>query len=205
MMSKSSFNMVTVILAAGASKRMGEPKQLLKWGNSTLLEHAIHTVLKFNSQEVIVVLGADFEVVKNKISDYPITVLNNTSWEMGLGKSIAFALEYIRKSKPQVDSVLITLADQPLIDTDFLNRLFDKFNRNNNSIVATSYKNGKYGVPVIFNKNYFEELALLKDDNGAKILLKKNIDNVDVLKPQFENLDVDSKEEYDYLCGKFNK
>ena len=198
-MKKENQNIVTVVLAAGASTRMRSPKQLLNWGNSTLLEHTINTVLELNSSEVVVVLGANFEIIQSEISKYPVTVLNNTSWKVGLGKSIAVAVEYIQKLNYKVDGVMIVLADQPLINSRFLGELCNAFNPNNNQIITTSYKNGKRGVPVIFDKYYFEELMLLNDDDGARTLLKTYANSVNSLKPQFENLDIDSKEDYNYL------
>jgi len=204
-MKKENQNIVTVVLAAGASTRMGSPKQLLNWGNSTLLEHTLNTVLELNSSEVVVVLGANFEIIKSEISKYPVTVLNNTSWKVGLGKSIAVAVEYIQKLDYKVDGVMIVLADQPLIDSRFLGELCNAFNPNNNQIITTSYKNGKRGVPVIFDKHYFEELMLLNDDDGAKTLLKTYANSVNSLKPQSENLDIDSKEDYNYLHKKIFK
>lgn len=204
-MKNKSHSMVTVVLAAGASKRMGEPKQLLNWGESTLLEHTINTVLQLDSDEVIVVLGANFELVKTKISDYPITILNNLFWEVGLGKSIACAVEYVNKNSPEVDAVMIVLADQPFIDSSHLKQLSRKFILNNKQIIATSYKEGKNGVPVIFDKNYFKELMILETDDGAKHLLKRYSESIEVLKPLSENLDIDSKSDYNYLIKEYFK
>ena len=68
-----------VILAAGASKRMGEPKQLLKWGDNTLITHTIQTTLKLKTDTIYVVLGANFKLIKNSINHFPITILNNES------------------------------------------------------------------------------------------------------------------------------
>lgn len=195
-------NIVTVVLAAGASSRMGKPKQLLPWGDSSLLKHTIQTVLKIKNQEVVVVLGANFEKVKAEILDCSVKILNNTSWELGLGKSIATAVTYIQENLIGVDAVMITLADQPLITTAFLEQLSHTFNSTKNSIVATSYKEGKYGVPVIFDKIYFKELMILNDDEGAKHLLKKHKASVKILKCSTENLDIDSKEDYDDLFRK---
>ena len=195
-------NIITVILAAGASRRMGSPKQLLRWGDSSLLVHTIKTVLQLEQQDVIVVLGANFDTIKKGILEYPISILNNNLWELGLGKSIACAVEYITKTYKAVDGVMITLADQPLITSSYLEHLCSEFRVSGNSIIATSYKDGKYGVPVVFGKKYFKELILLNDDTGAKYLLKKHHASIDVLKPLSENLDIDSKADYDYLYSR---
>lgn len=184
---------------------MGTPKQLLKWGNTTLLGNAIETALKLSVKEMIVVLGANYNAIKKELGHYPITILNNEDWQKGLGKSLAFGVEYITSSKQKVDGILVTLADQPLINAEFLNKLIDEFNKKEHPIIATSYKNKKYGVPVIFDKIYFEELLALNDDYGAKHLLKKNKSLAKILIPELENLDLDLKADYESLYKeKFN-
>ncbi|MFD1161993.1 nucleotidyltransferase family protein [Hwangdonia seohaensis] len=196
-------NISIIILAAGASKRMGTPKQLLKWGNSTLLGNAVETALKLPVKEVAVVLGANYNEIKKHIAHHPITILNNEEWQKGLGKSLAFGIEYMAVSKQDIDGILVTLADQPLIDQVFLNKLIDAFNKKTHPIMATSYKNKKYGVPVIFDKMYFEELRNLNDDFGAKHILKKHKASVKTLIPELENLDLDLKADYDILFKKY--
>ncbi|GAA3629252.1 nucleotidyltransferase family protein [Flavivirga jejuensis] len=196
-MPKDSLNIPIVILAAGASKRMGTIKQLLPWreGN-TLLEHSIEMALKTNTNQVFVVLGANYATIKSNIDKLPVTIIKNKDWELGLGKSIACAAEYILNLKQEVDAVLICLADQPFIDPEFLNTLIQNVTINTGQIIASSYKNGVSGVPVIFDKVYLSELSKLKHDNGAKILLKKYAPLVKVFKPEFENIDLDYKEDY---------
>ncbi len=196
-MSKHPLNIPIVILAAGASKRMGTAKQLLPWGNNTLLGHAIQTAIQTKSHDVFVVLGANFSVINDEISKFPVTVIYNENWKLGLGKSIACATDHILNLGSEIDAVLICLADQPFIDTDFLNILIQNFTPKTNQIIATSYANGASGVPVIFDKKYFSELLKLEDDKGAKMLLKKYASLVKIFKPKLENIDLDHKEDYE--------
>lgn len=198
-MMESPSHISIVVLAAGASKRMGSPKQLLKWGDGTLIGNAIETVSKLASNELIVVLGAHYELIKNVIQTSPVTILNNENWEKGLGSTIAFAVEYLQNSKSNVDGVLITLCDQPLITADFLNLFISKFQSGKNQILATSYGNGKQGVPVLFDKVYFNDLEKLNSDEGAKEILKKYSSHVEALTPQMDNKDLDTSEEYTAL------
>lgn len=196
---KQTLNIPIVILAAGASKRMGTIKQLLPWGGKTLLEHSIEMALKTNTNGVFVVLGANYATIKSKIDKLPVTIIKNKDWELGLGKSIACAAEHILNLKPEVDGVLICLADQPFIDAEFLNTLIQNMTLDTGQIIATSYKNDISGVPVLFDKVYFSELSKLKKDNGAKILLKKYEPLVKTFKPKSENIDLDYKEDYENL------
>ena len=77
---------------------MGQPKQLLKWGDHTLLDHAIETVLEANTHEVVLVLGSNIELINKTIKNHSIMILNNKNWKQGLGTSIACGAKYISKS-----------------------------------------------------------------------------------------------------------
>jgi molybdenum cofactor cytidylyltransferase len=195
-MLESSPNIAIVILAAGGSKRMGSPKQLLKWGDQTLIEHSIEEAQGVNPKSVLVVLGANFNLIKNHIPDLQITIINNPHWEQGLGTSIAIAVEYLQSSKSRVDGLLVTLCDQPLITSDYLGFLLSKFQSGKNQIFATSYGDGKHGVPALFDKVYFNELMGLRDDQGARDILKRQANNVIGVTPPESNVDLDTKEDY---------
>ena len=200
-MKTSAPNIAIVILAAGASSRMGRPKQLLKWGNDNLLNHTINTALKTNASEVIVVLGANHDLIKNQIVHQSITILNNKDWKLGLGKSIACATEYVLKVKPETQGILIVLADQPLINSDFLNEIIEGFSTGQNQIIATAYNHDRKGVPALFDKFYFYELTTLSDDFGAKQLLKLHESSTIILNPPVENQDIDTLDDYNDLCS----
>ncbi|MFS4482906.1 nucleotidyltransferase family protein [Hyunsoonleella sp. 2307UL5-6] len=192
----STPNISIAILAAGASKRMGSPKQLLKWKDSTLLKHAIKTCKNTLVKDVIVVLGANCQVIASEIKDEMITVITNTSWELGLGKSIGFAAEYVSTSKENSDGLMIVLADQPYVTSSFLNIMIEAFNGTSKGIIATAYKADKKGVPALFHKKYLMELAQLSGDDGAKSILKKYSSSVSVIIPDFENIDIDTPQDY---------
>ena len=187
---------VSLILAAGSSTRMGQPKQLLKWGDHTLLDHAIETVLEANTHEVILVLGSNFELINKTIKNHDVTILNNKNWKQGLGTSIACGVQFISKSIPNIDGVLLVLADQPLIDSHYLKSMIKNFVPNNKQILATLYNNGKQGVPVLFDIGYIEELSKLDNDFGAKQLLNKHPSHVVTLGSSIQTVDLDSEEDY---------
>ena len=195
----SNPKIAVVILAAGASTRLGTAKQLLPWKGTTLLEHYIETISELNCDDNFVVLGASHKLIKSKIDFNVIEVLVNKDWKFGLGNSIAFGVKYILKNNIVVDGILLTLADQPLIDSEYLNSLIDKFEVNNNQIIASSYSNDKKGVPVLFDKIFFEELSNLNGDKGAKTLLDKYAQNVFTLNAEQLVFDIDTKEDYEKL------
>lgn len=193
-------NIVALILAAGQSKRFGSPKQLLKWKESNLLEHAINTVSEANVSKKFLVLGANFNQILKEVDTSKVEVIKNNSWERGLGNSIAFGVNHILKSNANVDGILLILADQPLIDTAYLNVLIDTFKSSDKvQIIASSYFNGKKGVPALFDKRYFKELTKLKGDKGAKALIEKYSKNVSLIEGEHKLSDIDTFEEYEQL------
>ena len=194
-MAIESFSAAIVILAAGASKRMGEPKQLLSWGNSTLIEHIIKKALKVKVKEVSVILGANYDLINNQIKKYPVNIINNIDWKEGLGNSISKAItHYIFETN--IDALIFILADQPFVTDDYLNRMLSNFTPNKNQIIATQYQDRKLGIPVLFDKFYFDQLISLNGDIGANHILQNNKSSVNVLEASFNNIDIDSKVEY---------
>jgi molybdenum cofactor cytidylyltransferase len=192
-------NIAILILAAGDSTRMGTPKQLLKWKNTTLLGHAIETAKKSNASKTCVVIGANHNLISTKTNNYQVEVLVNESWEKGLGSSIAFGVNHLLKSDTNFDAVLIMLADQPLIDSIYLNSMINQFEVGKQQIVATSYNNSKQGVPVLFDAIYFEELSQLNDDKGAKRILQKYSEKVLTINADNMVSDIDTLEDYEKL------
>ncbi|HDZ14442.1 hypothetical protein LCGC14_0753910 [marine sediment metagenome] len=193
----ASKNIGILILAAGASSRMGETKQLLPWEDTTLLGNAIQTAKACGTNSVTVVLGANAAIIKKQIVQSNIHTVENTEWQLGLGSSIACGTKFILQSQPNTEAILVLLADQPLIDTAYLNIMLSAYNTNAKG-VATAYKN-KAGVPALFPKSYFEELLTLDDDYGAKTIINNPKENFLVLEPGLKTRDIDTKSDYEDL------
>ncbi|WP_299312053.1 nucleotidyltransferase family protein [uncultured Aquimarina sp.] len=185
-------------MAAGSSSRLGSPKQLLPWKNTSLIANEIEKSLKLKNLETLVVLGAHFEIILKEIKHFPVVILHNKNWELGMGASISFGIQQILKYKENFEGVLITLVDQPLIDEEHLNNLISKFNENQDAIIATSMKD-RIGVPAIFARHYFKELLLLKEDYGARQIIKKHESHIINIDGKDKTDDIDTKEQYKAL------
>tara|TARA_R110000772_G_scaffold59378_3_gene134494 strand:- start:733 stop:1344 length:612 start_codon:yes stop_codon:yes gene_type:complete len=195
----SETNIVIIIPAAGASRRIGSPKQLLKWGDSTLISHAIDTAEELGQKEIVVVLGAYYDKIKPVIYNRSIRILKNEDWKNGLGSSIAVGLEYLHENVDTCDAVLILLPDQPLIVPFYLKTMIDKFKVGENQIIATSYGSEKYGVPALFDKKYFDKLRGLTDDRGAQELIKQSVKFVTTTDINPLISDIDTEEDYNKI------
>jgi molybdenum cofactor cytidylyltransferase len=192
-----------LVLAAGGSSRMGEPKQLLTWSRTTLLGSTIERALELNNSEVFVVLGAFSEKIKQSIEKYSVSIVINKNWNLGMGASISSGVEEVLK-RNCFENILITLADQPFVNSEYLFHLINIHGYNSNKIIASDYI-GRAGVPAIFGKKYFSELKELECEYGAKELLKKYFDFVEFPILDFFSEDIDTQENYNELIHRVKK
>ena len=184
-----------IILAAGASVRMKQPKQLLKFDNKTLLRRAVETAIAANYEIVVVVLGANFEQTKSEIADFPINICFNENWREGLSSSIKIGLKNLLKIAPEVAACLVSLADQPFITAKHLNLYAEKFFQTNNPIIAAEY-NGTIGVPALFSREIFDELCEISGDKGAKMLIDRHQNRLTTINLPEAAFDIDTPEDF---------
>jgi molybdenum cofactor cytidylyltransferase len=191
-------NIAVILLAAGSSSRLGQSKQLLKFGNETLLEHSAKAALDSGASKIIVVLGADAEAHKKQLANYPIEIIYNTQWTKGMGSSIKAGLNIITNTSPASDAVIIMVCDQPLIKSDNLKNLISKFEATGSAIVASSYGN-VWGVPALFSNVLFEKLLKLDDDHGAKKIIQQHSNKVTAVDFPEGAIDIDTLGDYENL------
>jgi len=189
-----------VILAAGASSRMQAIKQLLPWKNTTLLGNAIEQGLQSNVEVVYVVLGKNAAKIKSQVSNYPIQIIENKNWQQGIGSSIACAIKYFKENKLNYNSVLITLADQPLINTAYYNLLIAQSLTYKERIIASNIHH-KPSVPAIFDAYFFDKLSQLNEDKGAKQLMQAASDDVFIVNSDINLVDIDTIETYEAVLN----
>ncbi|MGB3640990.1 MAG: nucleotidyltransferase family protein, partial [Rivularia sp. (in: cyanobacteria)] len=116
-----------IILAAGKASRMGKPKQLLTYQGTSLISHAVKIGLNSICKPVLVVLGAYAEQIKPEINNLAIQIVENPEWETGMSSSIRVGITAIKESNPNLDAVIIALADQPLISEVVFDRLIQSY------------------------------------------------------------------------------
>lgn len=190
-----------LILAAGQSSRMGQPKQLLPWKKTTLLGQAIDTAKQL-SESVYVVLGANFKVIATSIINEPVSIIHHEDWSNGLGSSIAKGVAQIPLKK--YAGVLIMLADQPLLSVLDYKNIIQTFKANPCKIVASQYEI-KIGVPALFSWELSAELLELHQDFGANRIIKKYPLELINIKPKESTVDIDTPEEYHTFKPKSNQ
>ncbi|MEM7556100.1 MAG: nucleotidyltransferase family protein [Cyanobacteria bacterium P01_A01_bin.84] len=198
----SLINIGLIILAAGSASRMGKPKQLLTYQGNSLISHIVKVGINSICEPVIVVLGAYAEQIKSQIDKLPIQIIENLDWETGMSSSIRAGVNAINHSHPQLDAVIIALADQPLISETAFNQLVQTYQTTENTIIASAYGD-VIGVPALFHRTFFPELINLGGDRGAKFLIgkDKNKDKVLSLSIPAAAIDIDTPEDYENLLS----
>ena len=184
-----------LLLAAGASTRMGSIKQLLPWKNQLLINHMIALSAASGCDDVLVVLGAHANtIIKALDRGNPFSFVLNPAWEEGLGATISFGVKELLGRPQKPDAILILLCDQPLVDKEYLGEMMHNF-RGGHGLVATNY--GKnLGVPALFGSDYFEALKELNSQYGAKDLLRQNRESCHILDAGEKVGDIDTPADY---------
>lgn len=191
-----------LLLAAGSSSRMGQLKQLLPWGEQSLIEHQIQTLLQ-TGYPVNVVIGSNSELILPVIEKFPTNTFINTDWESGMGSSISFGIGQIIQLFPEAEGVLITLLDQPLLTTSYIEKMLVAWQPNSQQIMCSRSSSGWTGVPVLFDQCYFKELTGLKNDEGAKKIVNRHEKKVILLDGGELLDDMDTPETYQQLLRKY--
>ncbi|SHO60065.1 nucleotidyltransferase family protein [Algoriphagus zhangzhouensis] len=186
-----------LILAAGSSSRLGKPKQLLKFGEETLLSKTIKSAQEAILGPVLVVLGSQSDLIKSTLKIDGVKWIVNQNWESGMASSLQVGLKFLEENYDP-DQVLVLLSDQPFVSTELIHQLMTKKENSANGIAACSYSD-TIGVPAIIEKKYFSELLNLKGDQGAKKVIKHHLD--DLVQIPFENgkIDIDTQADWENL------
>ena len=188
-----------VILAAGASTRFGRPKQLLDWGETTLLAHAANVALSAGFAPVVVVLGCQADAARAALEPlaHPTQIVMNWRWQQGMSTSVQTGLAAL---PPKTEGAIFLQCDQPLVTADLLRAMAARFKETGALIVHPTHA-GQRSTPVLFARRLFPELAAVTGDEGGRSLIAryaKAVAAVEVTDPDVL-ADVDTPADYERL------
>ena len=183
-----------IILAAGESIRMGQPKLLLRWGDVTLFEHTVDNYLASAVSEVNVVLGYRAAEMEKLLGDRSVNITVNPEYSQGMSTSIVAG---INAMSLMTQGIILALADQPSVTSQTIDRLIQAFELRQKGIIIPVY-HGQRGNPVVFDIKYRDKLLALKGDTGGREIVHTYYD--DIQEVSVENrgilIDIDTPEDY---------
>jgi len=159
------------VLAAGASRRLGRPKQLVSVDGQQLVRRMAEVALQSGCQPVAVVLGAHAAEVGAAVAHLPVVCLSNPEWEEGMGSSVRAAASWATEAG--LEALILVLVDQLSLSSGHLDELLAASDQGRR-IAASAYQ-GVLGVPAIFPRRFFPALQALEGDSGARQLLRSHL------------------------------
>lgn len=180
-----------IVLAAGASTRLGQPKQLILLRGKPLLSHCITTALEAGLNALYVVTGAHADAVKQIVSGHQLVqVVDHPHWENGLGSSISKGVSHVQKSGT-FNAVLLLLCDQPMLHAEILIQMVKLHQQYPTDIIQCRYETGQ-GPPVLFPIDFFVDLLALDGQDGARQIIQANPSKLKYVYFKQGHIDIDT-------------
>jgi molybdenum cofactor cytidylyltransferase len=192
-------SVAAIILAAGASRRLGQPKQLVGYAGEALLERALRLAREAGASPVLVVLGANFAPICASIPFNEAIPVFNEKWEQGMSSSIHAGLHEADVRAPETTGALVMSCDQPHLSAGHLRSLLQAFAAQAKPTIVTSIYAGIYGIPAVFPRSVYPKLHALHGDKGARPLLAKPPCEVVAVPCSGCEIDIDLPEDLAYL------
>jgi molybdenum cofactor cytidylyltransferase len=197
-------NISIIILAAGASSRMGAPKQLLLVDGKTLIKRICETAMDTPCHPIVAVLGANRNLIRKETERMPITVIDNPQWENGMSSSIKMGLAGAYMTEKAIEAAIFLTVDMPYVNAELINKMIEKAESDEKiEIVACKY-DSQIGIPVLFKRSLFTDLLELTGDEGAKKVVLKNKDKTAFIDFPEGKLDLDTIDEYRNFVSNYN-
>ena len=189
----------SIILAAGESKRMGQPKPLLRFNDKTFLEHIISVLQCSYVDRITVVLGADAKIVEGSIDLSGTHLLVNKDYKKGQLSSLITGIKNVPE---ETEAVLVCLVDHPFITEELVNQIVNTFKERKSPIIVPVYQ-GKRGHPVLFARSLFNEILNAPEDKGARYVVYSNEEKVCELETSEKGIliGIDTPEDYQIYFG----
>lgn len=187
-----------MILAAGASTRMGTPKQLLPFQGRSLLRYIAEEAIASCCNPVVVVLGSQAKRMKLEVDGLALHMVENQQWTDGMGTAISAGMTALTTINPSLDAVVIVLCDQPFVSASLIDQLVESSRSTQCPIIASAYAN-TIGVPALFDRSLFTELRSMNANVGAKYLIKQHAEKVFQVSFPKGAIDLDTPAQYQQL------
>lgn len=156
-----------VILAAGGSSRLGEPKQLIEWRGHSLIWHAVRATQALNP--VAVVIGEGAKDIRRALRKEQVDIIENADWEAGQSSSVRAGLESIAEG---TEAVVFLLADMPFVNSELVSALVQRYRQTLAPLVAT-WAGGRRANPVLFDRETYSDLQALEGDQGGRAIFRR--------------------------------
>ena len=189
-----------VILAAGSSSRMGSPKQILPFRGMSLLRRTALAALDAECFPVIVVTGAYAELSRRELDGLDVREALNPRWETGMASSIGAGLEDLVGAAADTVAAVFMLCDQPHVTADIISGLVSAHRVTGRPVIASTY-GGSFGVPALFSRPHFAELARLEGGAGAKQVIERYASEACFLPFRGGEVDVDTRDDFSRLIA----
>ena len=215
----SQFQIAAVILAAGESLRLGQPKQLIQFRAKTLVRRMVDGASEAGCSPVLVVLGSSeriahgsprgeareheidlVEAISSELKKTGATIVANPNWKCGIGTSIRAGVQRLIEIAPAVEATVLLTCDQPFVDRAVIDGLITLHHDTRKPIVAASYA-GTLGVPALFDRSRLPDLLGLDDSAGAKSIILSNRDQVAEFPFPEGEIDIDTAEDCARFCS----
>lgn len=196
-----------IILAAGLSNRMGEPKLLLRVKGEPLISYPVSLASENELNPIVIVTGKDMKQLQQSLATYKdVTYMENPQFESGMASSLKAG---IREIQGLVDAAMIFLGDQPFIPSEVIQTLIQEYTLNKEKgvkIIRPRYA-GTPGHPIIFDSSLFEQFESLDGDEGGKRVIQANrkyVKFIDFVNEEW-GVDIDTPQDYAQAAGDIAK
>ena len=197
-------HIAAIILAAGESSRLGQPKQLIQFQSKTLVRRVVDAASEAGCQPILVVLGSETETelvqgISSELKKTGGTIVANPNWKRGIGTSIRAGVQHLIEIAPGVEATVLLACDQPFVDRAVIEGLITLHHKTRKPIVAATYA-GTLGVPALFDRSRLRDLLGLDDSAGAKSIILSNRDQVAEFPFPEGEIDIDTAEDRERFC-----
>ena len=190
-----------MILAAGESRRMGQPKLLLPFGEKTIIETVVEKVVSSKVDNTLVVLGSEREEVEEKIKNFPVKVAFNPDYRKGMLSSVLCGFKTLPE---ETQAVVVVLGDQPSVSKEVIDKIVDAYQKTGKGIVLPVYEKER-GHPVLIDMKYKAEVESLSPDIGLRGTVYSHPEDILEVEVDTPNILKDIDDEADYKRELKNK